>query len=398
MASLDITAADGALKTVYPSRRLKFIGYQGNPLLALLPKDENFGGDNKKMPIWYGGNQGASRQFSNAKNNKTPGLYKAFLLTRVRDYGLTDIDLETVQASANDEMAFLRLATAEIDNTVRTVGRNLAISLYRNKGGARGQVGSISSGVLTLLDPKDVTNFEVGMTVVNSTTDGTSGSQGSGSAVITAVDRRAGKLTASAWTNFSANDYLFRDGDFGLSISGLASWVPATTPSSGENFFGVDRSTDTRLYGQFLDGSALSIEEAIQDADTAVSIAGGQPSHLFMNPTDFNTLRKSLGSQVIFDKVRSPDMASVSFSTIKVMGANGEIQVVPDRNCPHNVAWLLDISTFEWGSLGAAPKILEGLGNKFIWNASADSIEIRTGYYGNLGCYAPGYNCQIKLA
>lgn len=398
MAALDTTAADAALKQMYPSRRVKFVGYEGNPLLALMPKDEDFGGRNMPLVIWYGGNQGASRTFATAQANKTAGLYEDFLLTRKKDYGLSSIELEAILASANDEMAFLKMASSEIDNTVRTVSRNLAVSMYRNYGGARGQVGSINSTAMTLKDTADVTNFEKGMVLVQSTADGTSGSLGSGESTVTAVNRRSGILTAANWTNFTANDYLFRKGDFGGSIYGLASWVPATAPSNGENYLGVDRSTDTRLYGQYHDGSAQTIQEALEDADAKVHVEGGSLSHVFIHPLDFNTLRKSLGSAAYFDKVRSPDMASISFETLKLQGMGGAIQIVPDRNCPHGTAWGLTMSTWVSASLGGAPRVLEGLGNKFIWDATADSIEVRVGYYGNVGCFAPSYNIQIKLA
>lgn len=401
MASVTTTTLDPVLKQIYTAKRVKFVGYKNNPLLALLPKDEDFGGRNKPFPIWYGGNQGASRTFATAQAAKTAGLYQAFLLTRKKDYALSSIETEAIQASATDEMAFLKASTAEIDNTLRTVARSLAISLYRNTGGARGQIatGGIASTVFTLANPRDIVNFEVGQTLVNSTTDGTSGSLGTGDTTITAVNRRAGTITVASATNFSALDYLFRKGDFGLSINGLASWVPATTPSAAENYLGVDRSTDTRLYGQYHDGSAQTIQEAIQDADMKVNVEGGSLSHMFMNPADVNRLRKSLGSQVVFDKVKSPDMAVVSFDTIALAGMSGNrIQIISDRNCPEHVCFGLTLEAWEWNSLGSAPKILETNGVKFQWDASADSIEIRTGYYGNLGCYAPSFNIQVLLS
>lgn len=400
MPALDVTAADAALKQMYPSRRVKFVGYEGNPLLALMPKDENFQGRNMPLVIWYGGNQGASRTFATAQANKTPGLYEDFLLTRVKDYALSSIELEAILASESDEGAFLRMSRAEIDNTVRTCARNLAVSMYRNNGGARGQIatGGISGGNLTLANPADVVNFEKGMKLVQSTTDGTTGTVGAAAAVtITGVNRRAGILIASAWTGFSAADYLFRQGDFGLSTYGLASWIPDTAPGGADNFLGVNRSSDTRLYGQFHDGSGQTIIEALEDADTKIHVEGGSTTHAFLNPVDLNSVRKLLGSDVIYDKVKSPDMASISFSTIKMMGMGGEYNLIADRNCPTGKMWLLDMKTWVAASLGGQPRVLEGLGNKFIWDSNADSIEIRVGYYGNVGCFAPSYNCQVKL-
>lgn len=401
MAALDMAAAEAALKTLYPKNRVKFLGYQKNPLLALMPKDENFVGDGKKVPIQYGGNQGASRNFTKAKNGKTAGLYSAFFVTRVKDYALSSIELEPILASDSQEGAFLKLAQNEIDNTLRTLTRNYAISMYRNHGGARGQIAAagISGAVLTLTNPSDIVNFEIGQVLVQSTADGSASGDalGSGSSNITKVDRRAGKITLASATGFSAGDFLFRDGDFQVSISGLADWVPVATPGGSDSFFGVNRSTDTRLYGQYLDAAGRTQQEAIEALDVMLSVEGGNPSHYFTNPVDFGALRTSLGSAVVYDKAKSPDMATVSFSTIKLMGMQGEVQIVADRSCPVGYGYMLDMSTWTAGSLGGTPKILEQLGNKYIWDASADSIEVRTGYYGNISCDAPGFNGVVKL-
>lgn len=401
MPALDIDAAEAALKTLYPAKRVKFLGYQKNPLLALMPKNGNFVGDSMKVPIQYGGNQGASRNFSKAKANKTPGLYEAFFVTRVKDYGLSSIELEAILASESQEGAFLKLAQNEIDNTLRTVTRNLAISMYRNHGGARGQIasGGITGAVLTLANPSDIVNFEIGQVLVQSTADGSASGDtlGSGSSNITKVDRRAGKVTLASATGFSAGDFLFRDGDFGVSVSGLADWVPTATPGGSDSFFGVNRSVDTRLYGQYLDAAGRTQQEAIEALDVQLSVEGGNPTHYFTNPTDFGALRTSLGSAVVYDKAKSPDLATVSFSTIKLMGMQGEVMIVPDRSCPVGYGYMLDMSTWEMASLGGTPKVLEQLGNKYIWDADADSIEVRTGFYGNMRCDAPGFNGVVKL-
>jgi hypothetical protein len=38
-----------------------------------------------------------------------------------------------------------------------------------------------------------------------------------------------------------------------------------------------------------------------------------------------------------------------------------------------------------------------GAPGSVIWAAPAHAVEVRTGYYGNLGCFAPGYNARIAL-
>lgn len=403
-ATLDVTAADDALRRLYSKRRVKYLGYVNNTLLAMLPKDEAFYGKSKEVPLWFGGNQGRSRTFSSAQNNKRPGKYKAFFVTRVSDYALGSIGTEAMLASENDDAAFLNLAKSEIDGTIRTASNNLGMAIYRNSGGARGQVSSIATKTVTLTNARDVVFFEIGAVFVNSTTDGTSGSVGSFKGEVTAVDRRAGTVTFDGVTNLSANDYLFQEGDFGLSMSGLADWIPAVAPSAGDNFFGVDRSVDTRLYGQYLDltsGSyaGISIQEGLERADELIYNEGGALSHIVFNPLDFGKLRTSLGANVVYDKVRSPDEASISFSTIKVAGLANEIQCMADRNCPENIAWGLTMDSWELCTLKGGPRVLQGKdGLKFLWDYNADSMEIRVGMYGNLVCYEPNRNIQIKLA
>lgn len=393
--SLTVTQADDILKTLYPGRRVKFLGYQGNPLLALMPKSENFLGKNKQIPIWYGGNHGTSRNFATAQANKSGGKYESFLITRKKDYGLTSLETEAILASAEDPGAFLSLARSEVDNLVRNVSRNIAISMYRNHGGARGRIAAISSGLLTLTNRADIANFEVDMQLQQDDTDGTAGgSVGSATPVaVTKVDRRAGTLTAAAWTGFTVGDYLFREGDFGMSYHGLASWIPETTPTNGENFNGVDRSTDSRLYGMFHDGTGQSKVEALEDLDTKLSFEGGMPDVVVCNPFDLNNLRKELGSNVVYEMCSSPDMPAVSFKAIAFQSMSGKtLKLIPDRNCPFGEFAMLQLDTWELASLGGAPQILQAMDNKFIWDHDGDSVEIRVGAYMNLGCYAPGFN------
>lgn len=49
MASLDLTSFNSALKVHYTAQRIEDMVYSDNPLLAMLPKMEDFGG--KNLPI-----------------------------------------------------------------------------------------------------------------------------------------------------------------------------------------------------------------------------------------------------------------------------------------------------------------------------------------------------------
>lgn len=406
--ALDLTSFDAALKEHYTDQRIYNMCYSDAPLLAMLPKWEKFTGRNHPMVIKYGQPQGRSATFATAQTNKSDVQVEAFLITRSKDYGVSSIDNETLEASEGDKGAFLEAATAQIDGTIDSVARSLAIALYGSGSGARGQVNAepseAASTVITMKNISDITNIEVNM-VLNIFSAESGGSQRSvdGSTVnltVSAVDRDAGTFTiADAYDSsgtIAANDYIFVQGDRGNMLKGLRAWLPDSAPSSTA-FFGVDRSVDvTRLGGIRYDGSSQPIEEALLDAAARVAREGGKPDYCFLSYEKWSELEKSLGSKVQYVEA-SHDQAKVGFRGIQIHGPRGPIKVMPDANCPGDRAFMLQMNTWKLASIGPAPKILRTDGLQFLRESSADSVEVRVGYYAQLGCSAPGYNANINL-
>ena len=267
--ALDLTSFASALKVHYTSDRIENMVYQDNPLLAMLPKYEQFGGKNLPIPIIHGNPQVRSAVFATAQANKTSSQLKDFVLTRKQDYSLASISNEVLEASKGNQNAFMEAATTEIDGAIHSATRSLAIALYGTGSGSIGQVSnsSFSTAVLQLTEPADVTNFEVGQKLQTSATNG-GGSVRTGTLEVVGVDRDLGTVTMSG--NLSAgisaiaqNDYIFVQGDYDAKVKGLRAWLPDSAPSNTP-FFSVDRTADvTRLGGIRFDGSAMPIEEAL---------------------------------------------------------------------------------------------------------------------------------------
>jgi hypothetical protein len=400
--SLDLTTFASALKQHYTSDRVENMVYKDNPLLAMMPKYEQFGGKNLPIPIIYGNPQGRSATFATAQANKTNSQLKDFVLTRARDYSLASIDNETMEASKGNANAFIEAATTEIDGAIHAVTRSLAISMYGTGSGSIGQASAAATGTsLQLKEVEDVTNFEVGMELVVSTADG-GGSLKSGSVTVTGVDRDSGELTVDALTaidggsGVAQDDYIFVEGDYDQKIAGLRAWLPDSAPSSTP-FFSVDRTADvTRLGGIRFDGSALPIEEALVDAASRVAREGGKPDYVFMSYAKFADLEKALGAKVQYVDQRVN--AEIGFRGILIHGPRGPIRVIPDQNCPSDRAFMLQMDVWKMYSLGKCPRILDSDGLKMLRDSNADSVEVRVGYYAQMGCRAPGYNANIQLA
>lgn len=402
--SLDMTSFASALKVHYTDDRIENMVYRDNPLLAMLPKMEKFGGKNLPIPIIYGNPQNRSATFSTAQGKSTTSKITDFVLTRNHDYSVATVDNETLEASQGDANAFMEAATTEIDGAINSASRSLAISLYRTGSGSIGQCNANATGTsLVLKNANDVTNFEVGMELVFDDADG-GGSLKAGSVTVTAINRDTGVLTVDALTaiastaGVAADDYIFAEGDYDGKVKGLLAWLPSSAPSSTA-FFSVDRSVDvTRLGGVRYDGSAMPIEEALIGAIHRVAREGGKPTHCFMNFIKWNELAISLGSKVQYiDEVVKSGNATLNFRGIMIHGPKGPVKVVADQNCPSDRAFLLQLDTWKLYSLGKAPKILDTDGLKMLRQSSADGVEVRVGYYAQLGCRAPGYNANIRL-
>ena len=407
--SLDMTTFDAALKQHYTNDTVENMVYKDNPLLAIIPKYESFGGKNLPVPVLFGNPQGRSKTFANAQTRgaATNSQITDFVLTRVKDYSIATIDNETLESSKGDANAFMEAATTEIDGAIQSLTRSIAVGVY---GGSDGNIGQVSaepaeaaSTVINLKSADSVTNFEVGMALnIWSAKSGGSQRNLDGSTtqiIISAVDRSAGSVTCAtaydASGTIAADDYIFIEGDRGLALSGLDSWLPATAPGA-TLFFGVDRSVDTtRLGGVRHDGSAQPIEEALIDAASKVSREGGKVDYCFLNYSAYADLEKALGSKVQYVDLKMN--AEVGFRGIEINGPRGSIKVIADQNCPADVAYMLQMNMWKLYSLGKAVRVIDTDGLSMLRQASADGVEVRYGFYGQVGSRAPGYSCRVTL-
>lgn len=414
-----------ALKELYTGDDyMKDLVYKKNPLLALIPKDESpsgFAGKYIPVPLVYGTPQGRSATFNAAQNNQTAPALSSFFVYRVSNYQLATITNELIEATKDNAGAFVDESKLIMDTSFRNISNDLALDLFNAGAGTRGQMASITTGVIALTNADQIVNFEVGMTLVAYSQSGNTYTQSPSSNVgyIVSVNRSTGQLTVSTsqggaaatptgWSTSYPNLAVEGDLNFGtlatqnsfLKVSGLQAWLPNTSPTTGDNFWGVDRSTDvTRLAGVRFDGSSESIEEALIDGSSLVAREGGQPDMCFMNFASYSALEKSLGAKVQYVDVKHEE-ADIAFAGIRIHAPYGPITVIPDRNCPSKTAYLLQMDVWKLRSLGRAPHILtyglEGLEGLRVGNA--DALEIRIGYYANLICSAPGWNCVIMLS
>lgn len=320
--------------------------------------------------------------------------------------------------------AFVDEASRTLDNGFRNISNNMAFELFSGGTATRGTISaagvaySAPTLTLTLSNPQDVVQFEVGMTLQASATDGGAATTTTGAIdaiQLTSVNRSNGQLQGTVVQGAPQSDWaagysLQILGDIGsagastiagmLGLSGLKAWIPTTDPASTDNFWGVNRSADpTRLAGLRFNATAFSISEGLTNALALANREGAAPDLIILDFVSYATLINELGAKVQYVTLEH-DEVEVAFEAIHFHSAYGKIPVMADRSCPAQTAYCLTVDSWKLRTLGKAPHILtygmEGLEGLRV--GTGDALEIRIAYYGNVITSAPAYNMVVSLS
>ena len=345
----------------------------------------------------------------------------SYFVYAIQDYQLVTITNLLMEQTKSNAGAFVDEASRTLDNGFRNISNNMAFELFFGGTASRGVIltAVLASSVVTiqLNNAQNVVQFEVGMTLQNSATDGGAAlliSSAIDAIQLTSVNRGTGVIVGTVvqgdGTSFTAGHFLQVLGDIGsagastiaglLGLSGLAAWVPSSDPTSTDNFWGVNRSADpTRLAGLRYNASSQTISEGITNALAFGNREGAAFDLIVLDFVSYSTLINELGAKVQYVQLEH-DEVEVAFEAIHFHSAYGKIPVLADRSAQAQNAWAMTLDTWKLRTLGKAPHILtygmEGLEGLRVGNA--DALEIRIAYYGNVICSAPGYNMQVALS
>ncbi len=421
-----VTTIDKILKYVYTSRKLENAVYEKNPLLALMPKVGGFNGRSLIHAITYKNSNARNATFATAQSiagingaanngvsSSTAAIDDGFnadinlTITRVKNYAMCGISQEAILASKGDNGAFVQATTQLIDGTLQTLRNDFGKDLYGDGGGAL--AGPVTVSGLTITVGEAITRIEKGMALVcaSSNTAAIRGTTLAVPMIVTSVDRSAGTFTIDANTDLMATgDYIWIAGDrptsaittyaSRLKLMGLNGWNPITAPTSGDAFFGADRSVDvTRLAGQRLDISSYQPEEGYITVLASMAREDADPSHIFTSFTDEKNLKLALGSRV---ETEYAQVGEVGFESIRLRGPQGSVKVFADRNAPVGYARLLQMDTWQLKHLGDfVNKGDAGQDGGLARQILSDAFECRFSFYGNLLCYKPSANGVATL-
>lgn len=409
--SNSMTTYANALKKLYRSDVVKNVVYDKNPTFARIKKLGDWEGDgtyNVAIESAYG--QGVGPTIATAKANRSAEKFERFAVTQADLFAIGSIDGKLIRnaKSSKGSQAANALQRAR-DNNLRSMRRYLQHSLFSNGGGAMGQVGSIAGSTITLLEPNDVVWFEVGQIIQFSTADGTAGAVKANSFTISSIDRDTGILTFSAAVNGggggdpAVNDYMFRNGSFGLMPAGIPLYIPRTAALAATTLYGCVRATDvTRLAGlRHATAQGATVLECLLLALARCAREGIEPDACPMHPDDLQALVLSAHGQVQFTRNGAAGKLEVGFNgdSVRVVSPTGlAIEVYPEPGVKKGECWLLTISAWEYHYAGGGfPELLQDDGVPMLRESDDDTYTWRLGAIGNLCCVAPQQNMYVKL-
>lgn len=413
----DIFDFDYIFKNLYPEGLVRpFFQNPSNAFLAMVRKRQR-SGETFELRTQTSPGGGSSSDFATAQSNSKGGKGKRFLVDLTsRDYSVEEIDGGQLLASRGNEGALEDLLSNALANSEQKMQASMGYSAWGTGSGVLAQVVSdLGGGQFDYTDKRASVFFEVGMKLQTADAP-TGGALDAGAAEITAIDREARIVTFTATGGWApiADRYIVRQGDYDKKIRGIPAWLPFTAPTAGDNFFGVDRSTDVvKLAGVRVDRSAdSSHREAVLRAQETFFLYGITTSHVFVAPGDFTQLNvefDGIGEKtILYVDVTTGMVGKMLDSTGKGVMLGIEAIKIPGGACfiqdhwaPEGFAHFLAMNTWELASIGKAPHFVgseTGEPKGIVrWRDSKDTAEVRARFLGQLLCHDASKNGVVKL-
>lgn len=421
---------DPFLKEYWTENRMEVLTYKHRPLLAMMPKNTEIGGEYWSVPCDVDDGADGSPEFDDALAVATGSdgepMLKQFQVQYVEDFQIMRISNKLIRLSRKAPRLALKKAADQSKKKKDILAQRIARSMYRSGYGELGtidtSISATSTKILGIANKQDCRNFRKGQRLVFASST-TAALRDSGDFLtVVSVDYDAQKVTTDAPTDLATSiasiangDTIFLKGARGVgsnptlkTMQGLAAWNPSTTPSGGENFNGVDRSVwPDRLAGmRFNNGTAASgpVQEILIDSLVDAAIREAYCDKSFVDPKIYGDALKALEGTVtrvkdakgVNTKGKETTIGFNGFEVAIGYGSNG-CQVFPDANCPVKRQYHLTMDTWELGSAGELiQNDLQTGEQRDVENASA--VEQRYVFTGAMACFAPGKNMVVVYA
>lgn len=408
MASANTFAAHSStlFHSIYQGKDPAYTALKISKFLSEIKRTTTFVGADKKVTVKIAEGAGVSANHAKALAGRGPMLHRRFSVTRAKLYAIASIDGEAIAAarSAKDQRgAQIDMVKYSLKDCNERFMRRFSEQIWSVGGGAVTRftaAGTTVTNAYFTCDPvSDAAKFQVGAKYCLSTDTGTGAApagllDGGSTLEVSAVNLDTGVVTFTAAINTVAGasntNYVFPEGDYGESMTGVRGWLPVTAPTSGDSFFGVDRSVHvTRLAGmRYSGGGGLKIDTIVRACGHA-SLQGANPSRCYVSPDDWSDISNEISAK---EWVELPNAdRKLGHKGLSIETQVGQVILVSEAYAPKGYFNLLNLDDWSFESAGDFPQVLDY--DKLAQlhrDESSDSCTYRSGGYGNLICENPG--------
>lgn len=425
------TSTAAYLKQIYNVSMVNSLANPISPLYAkITEKPERVKNTSGKLNIVvpiYSGINNVSADLVRARANKKKSTYREFNLPLADIYAEAEIERKLLLATlgslginpkeAKGNMSsFLEQTCTVIDESIRGIVHSVGRGLYRSRSGKIATISAISDTSLpsltfTLTAKTDMDLFFEGMVIQAAAAETTGGLRATPSRCeIVGINPATGTLTLTALdgsgtTDWAANDSLFVDGCRNAGMLGLDDYCPATAPTTGDSFFGVDRSTSVEtLAGVRRDFSGAAgtpiVDRIIRTASYMQKFYADQ-SHevaVFVHPSIWSTIQCNANARVVTDNLQN-QVLPLGFRAIE-LNTTRQMRLYADPFCPQTTGWMVDLDCLSIRHLGDMPfgVFQESLIDGHQQSSTADSYTNRVGGYMQLVCNSPTRLARMSFA
>ena len=406
------------LKIVHRNKGPENLLLKNDPLLRTV-KSEKIEGKEYRFAALFGRGGAVSADYLTSKASArqtirnvewklTPGyLNSAFTLTQ-----------NEILASRSKTGAYIRATGEKVFASLEAARKTLARCLYGSGFGEMGKplaavavVTNVGDPVTIYADEVTVASIDIGSNIAiatgapngalksgigNVTKIGTKGSSGIPITLTWYTDislatvAKNPAIAVADWLVLAGNQFSAEGAGVPVFPVGLGGWLPKTRPTSGDNFFGIDRSiAPDRLAGQFVDqanlGSGATKVDTITELFRLCVRAGGLPDTVMLNDQDFAELLSELGAKERFLQSingRVPDKLAVTSGKSEVAWAFATSWIgktIPSPYVPQGTFYILERDNVEFLSFTNDDKIKnDGIGAEEPGKPSVEEYEGET--------------------
>ncbi len=366
--AVNLTNADGVLKSFYLDAVTEQLNNNVNPLLANFKQSTNdvWGKEVRKATI-YGVNGGIGAgtedgDLPSASNNN----YSQIVMGLKNLYGTIEISDKAIRASENNSGAFVSLLNAEMDGLIKSSAFNFGRMLFGDGTGTLATVSSISNGVITL---SSTSNLIEGMIVDfrNASGEEIAGATGRKIILVNRINKTI-KVSGTTLTDtiVPKNSIITVQGSYQNEITGLGAIF-----GNGDTLYGLSKSENAWLNPYKKDSVGQISESILQTALDSIEEAGGESVNFIV--CSYGVRRALLN--LFASSKRSVDTLDLA-GGFKALSYNG-IPIVADRFCPEGTMYMLNTKDFtlhqlcDWQWLtGDDGKVLKQIAGKPVYSAT----------------------------